>query len=132
MSFLAKLNLDGEEFNIIDFEYETNKNLDPSGQPSSKVRAGTLKLLIESNIKIDFFEWAISDTATKDGEIIFYKRDNISSLKKIEFKDAYCVSSKEKFNAEDNQPLRTLLFLSAKQLDIRGTKHLNTWPSKKQ
>ncbi len=130
MSFLAKLNLDGEEFNIIDFEYETHQNLDPSGQVSSKVRAGTMRILLESNIKVDFYEWAISETATKDGEIIFYKRDNISSLKKIEFKDAYCVSSKEKFNAEDNKPLRTMLFLSAREMSIRGTTHTNNWPSK--
>lgn len=130
MSFLAKLMLDGEEFNIIDFEYETSKNSDSNGMPSSRVRAGKMKILIESNIKIDFFDWAISNTATKDGEIVFYKRDNISSLKKIEFIEAYCIYSMEKFNSEDNQPLRTLIVLSAKEMTIRGTTHKNNWPSR--
>jgi len=130
MSFLAKLMLDGEEFNIIDFEYETHKNSDSNGMPSSKVQAGKMRLVIESNIKIDFYDWATSNTATKDGEIIFYKRDNISSLKTIEFKKAYCLHSKEKFNGEDSKPLRTVLLISAKEMTIRGTTHVNNWPSR--
>jgi len=129
MSFLAKLKIDGEEFNIIDFEYETYKNSDANGMPSSNVQAGKMQILIESNIKIDFYDWAISKTATKNGEITFYKRDNLSSLKKIEFKRAYCLISKEKFNAEDNKPLRTLLVISAQEMTIRGTTHTNIWPN---
>jgi hypothetical protein len=130
MSFLAKLNLDGVEFNIIDFEYDTQKNRDANGNPASSVKAGTLRILIESNTKVDFFDWAVSDTATKDGEIVLYKRDSMSSLKKVAFTGAYCISSREKFSAEDNKPMRTFLFLSAKKLSVKEVPHDNNWASK--
>ncbi len=130
MSFLAKLNIDGEDFNILECDFGIKQNADESGRPSSKPKGGQIYLLIESNIKLDFFEWATSGSATKNGEIVFYRRDNISSLKKVEFKDAYCLEYKERFNAVDSQPLQIVLMLSAKELVMRGTTFQNNWPMK--
>ncbi|WP_340199089.1 type VI secretion system tube protein TssD [Ascidiimonas sp. W6] len=130
MSFLAKLSLDGEEFNILECSFGIDQNADESGRPSAKPKGGQIELLVESTVKIDFFEWASSRSATKSGEIIFFRRDNISSLKKLEFKEAYCLKYREVFNAVDSQPLRILLVLSAKELVMRGTTFSNNWPLK--
>jgi len=121
MSFLAKLSIDGEDFNILECDFAINQNSDETGRPSAKPKGGQITVLIESNIKIDFFEWASSGSATKSGEIVFYRRDNISSLKKLEFKEAYCLEYRERFNSVDSQPLQILLKLSAKELAMRGT-----------
>jgi len=128
MSFLAKLNLDGEEFVVLDCEYGVIQNSDDNGMPSSKPRAGRIKLLIESTVRIDFFEWAISNNATKNGEIIFFKQDNISSFKTIEFSEAYCLEFRERFHADDSQPLQIHMVISAKEMSIRGTTFANNWP----
>ncbi|MBL3656761.1 type VI secretion system tube protein TssD, partial [Fulvivirga sediminis] len=90
MSFLAKLTLDDEEFNILECDFGLKQSTDETGRPSAKPRGGLVQLVIESNVKIDFFEWISSGTATKSGEITFFRRDNVSSLKKLAFKEAYC------------------------------------------
>jgi len=130
MSFLAKLSIDGEEFNILRCDFGIKQNSDETGRPSAKPKGGQINLLIESNIKIDFFEWASSGSATKSGEIVYYRRDNVSSLKKLEFREAYCLEYKECFDAIDSQPLQILLTLSAKELVMRGSTFENNWPLK--
>ena len=128
MSFLAKLNIDGEEFVVLDCEYGITQGSNENGMPSNKIRGGKIRVLIESTIKIDFMEWAITNNATKNGEIVFFKRDNVSSFKTLEFTEAYCLELHEKFNAEDGQPLQTSLLISAKEITIRGTTLTNNWP----
>ncbi len=131
MSFLAKLMLDGEEFNVISCRHKTTQGTNENGMPSSKIRGGKISILVESNMKIDFYEWATSSSATKNGEIIFFKRDNISSLKTLEFVDAYCVEHIESFDAVNDQPLTIEMVLSAREITIRGTSHSNNWPSRR-
>ena len=128
MSFLAKLNLDGEEFVVLDCEYGITQGSNENGLPSNKIRGGKIRLLIESTIKVDFLEWAITNNATKNGEITFFKRDNVSSFKTLEFREAFCLELFEKFNSEDGQPLQTSLLISAKEITIRGTTLTNNWP----
>lgn len=130
MSFLAKLNLDGEEFVVLKCHFKVNQATDHNGMPSSQPVGGKIQLVIESNVKLDFFDWSISSNATKDGEIVFYKRDNISSLKSVQFKEAYCTEYIEDFDAVDSQPLRTTITISAREVTMRGTTLNNNWPSK--
>jgi hypothetical protein len=128
MSFLAKLNIDGEEFNILECDFGIEQNSDETGRPSAKPIGGQIEILIESTVKIDFFEWASSGLGIKNGEIIFYRRDNTSSLKKLKFKDAYCLKYRERFNAVNTEPLKIYLVISAKEMVMRGTRFTNNWP----
>ena len=130
MSFLAKLNLDGEELNILDCSFTFRQDTDYTGRPCAKPQGGQIKLLIESTAKTDFLEWMISPSVTKKGEITFYRRDNMSSLKKAEFTDAYCIEYSEHFNAENSTPLQIHLVLSAKEISVKGTTYRNNWPAK--
>ncbi len=130
MSFLAKINLDGEELNILDCSFTFRQDTDSTGRPVEKPKGGRIRLLVESTAKTDFLEWAISPTTTKKGEITFYKRDNMSSLKKVNFKGAYCIEYTEHFNAINSQPLQIHLVLSAQEISIKGTTFTNQWPSK--
>lgn len=130
MSFLAKLNLEGEDLNILDCNIAFTQETDYTGRPCSKPRGGQIRLLIESTAKTDYLEWMISSTLTKKGEIVFFKRDNMSSLKTIKFSEAHCVEYTEHFNATDSQPLQIHLLLSAKEISVKGTTFKNNWPAK--
>ncbi|TPN81235.1 type VI secretion system tube protein TssD [Aquimarina algicola] len=130
MSFLSKLHIDGEEFNVLEFEFSVEQSVDESNRPCARPKGGVIEMLIESNTKVDFFEWSKSSSATKDGRIEFYRRDNISSLKKLQFNEAYCIKYTEKFNSIDNEPLKIFLKISAKELTMRGTTLTNNWPLK--
>ncbi|MFD0862843.1 type VI secretion system tube protein TssD [Sungkyunkwania multivorans] len=130
MSFLAKLSIDGEELNILDCSFTFQQDVDYTNRPSAKPRGGQISVLIESNAKTDLLDWMISPTQTKSGEIVFYRRDNMSSLKKLEFADAYCVEYTERFNSVDSSPLQIHMVLSAKEIKVKGTTFVNNWPSK--
>jgi len=130
MSFAAKLTIENEEMNILDCSFEFNQESDYNGRPSEKPRGGKIQLLIESTSKTNFLEWMVSTDMTKTGFINFYKRENMSSLKKLEFKDAYCLHYKEHFNAENSQSFQTSLIISAKKISLRGTEFENNWPTK--
>jgi len=130
MSFLSKFNIDDEEMNILECSFAFEQGADYTGRPSQKPRGGQIELLIESTNKTDYLEWMISPSMTKSGSIVFYKRDSLSSLKTVEFTDAYCLKYVERFNANDAQPLKTKIVISAKVITVRGTKFENNWPEK--
>ena len=132
MSFLAKLNLDEEEFNVLDCEFEASRGSDPNGQPNGIIRMGAIKVLLEYDPKVHFFRWLTTKTMVKNGELTFFKRNNISSLEKVEFKNAHCLYIKKKFNSEDNRPLRIALSLSAEEITVRGVTHANDWTGSKE
>ncbi|GAA3515790.1 hypothetical protein GCM10022393_32210 [Aquimarina addita] len=130
MSFLAKLDLDGEEINILDCSFTFRQDTDYTGRPCAKPQGGQISLLIESTSKTDFLEWMISPSIVKKGIITFFRRDNMSSLKNVEFSEAYCIEYSEHFNADSDKPLQIHLLLSAKEISVKGTTFINNWPSK--
>lgn len=129
MSFLSKLNLEGNEMNVLDCTFEFTQGADYNGRPAENPRGGQIKILIESTGSVDFLDWMVSSNMTKSGSITFFKRENMASLKKIEFKDAYCLNYKERFNAENSQPMQTQLLISAKEVKVKGTTFKNNWPA---
>ncbi|AUS07035.1 MULTISPECIES: type VI secretion system tube protein TssD [Pseudotamlana] len=130
MSFLSKLSIEGDEMNVLDCAFEFSQQADYNGRPAENPRGGQIQLLVESTSKTDFMDWAISPEMVKNGTITFYKRENMASLKKIEFKNAYCLRYHEHFNAHDTEPMQTLLMISAHEITIKGTTFSNNWPIK--
>ena len=130
MSFLSKLTIDDESMNVLKCSFSFEQAADNTGRPSQRPKGGQISILIESTNKTDFLEWMISPNMVKSGEIIFYKRDNLSSLKTIIFKDAYCLKYVEDFDAVSDEPLQTSLVISAKELTVKDTTFRNNWPNK--
>jgi len=130
MSFLAKLNIDDASVTLLDCSFNINQGADYSGKPSRRSQGGQITINIEGSKKIDFLEWIVSEKTIKEGEIIFYKRDSLSTLKKIKFKDAYCLNYKETFDADNGQPLKIIVVLSAKSIGVDDAKYDNLWFSK--
>ncbi|MDX1270539.1 type VI secretion system tube protein TssD [Bizionia paragorgiae] len=130
MSFLSKLTIDDESMNVLKCSFSFEQGADNTGRPSQRPKGGQISILIESTNKTDFLEWMISPNMVKSGEIIFYKRDNLSSLKTIIFKDAYCLKYLEDFDAVSDEPLQTSLVISAKELTVKDTTFRNNWPNK--
>lgn len=130
MSFLSKITIDDETMNVLKCSFSFEQGADSTGRPSQKPRGGQISVLIESTNKTDFLEWMISPNMTKNGEIVFFKRDNMSSLKTIRFTEAYCLSYNEDFDAVSSDPLKTQIVISAKEISVRDTTFTNNWPSR--
>ena len=83
MSFLAKLHLDGQTYTILQCDYAFDQPMDDTGKPSGKPRGGQISLTIESQGRQDLHLWMNEPEQTKDGALIFYKRDGMSQLQKV-------------------------------------------------
>ena len=129
MSFLSKLKIEGDEMNVLDCSFEFIQESDYNGRPSENPRGGKVSLCIESTAKTDFLDWMISPNMTKSGVINFFKRENMASLKKVEFTNAYCLYYKEHFSATSDEPLKTTLIISANEISVKGTEFKNNWPT---
>lgn len=127
MSFLAKLKIDGEEYNLLNSSFQFQQNLDHNNKPSGAPRGGTINIVIESQGKTNFFSWMIDHKQAKDGTITFYKRDAMSRLYHLKFTKAFCVHYKEEFDAHDAQPLKIEMTITAKKIEIEGKTFENQW-----
>lgn len=128
MSFIAKLNVDGKESNVLDCQFEFSQDIDAIGKPSSIPKGGKVEITVESDGSTDLFDWMISPTQTKNGNITFSRRDNMRKLKVLKFTDAHCVSYKEKFSHNGEFPMQVSITISTKVLALNDSDFKNNWP----
>jgi hypothetical protein len=127
MSFLAKLELDNEVYNVLEFEVIFTQSVNNNGKPVNKAKGGQVKLMVESTRTDVFSDWMVSQTQTKDGKIIFYRRDAMSTMKNVVFKKGYCISYKEKFSSQGVAPMTTEILISSSEVKIGNTLFDNNW-----
>ncbi len=128
MSFLAKLKINNVEYNVLSLKWDIEQNFDDTGLPVERTQAGQIKVTYESTKDTEIISWALSNRGLKNGELILYNRDSVSTFRKIEFKDAYCVNFSEQFDNINNEPLLSEILISARELTIKDAKHVNNWP----
>ena len=129
MSFLAKLQIDGEEFNVLDFNIQFKQEVDSANKPTGNTKGGIFKISIEANQNTSFLSWMLSGDLTKDGKIVFYRRDALSKMKELKFEKTYCISYDEQFTSTTEFPMRITLELSSKDLVFGDAKFSNKWIS---
>ena len=127
MSFKVKLELDGKTYNVLACKYELSQSRDRTGLPEGMPTGGEIYLRLESTGEPDFFKWIRDNNETKDGKIIYYRRDAMSKLQELVFKKAFCVNFIEDFNANSTEPLQIELIISAQQLIIGGVSFEKQW-----
>jgi hypothetical protein len=127
MSFLAKLELDDKTYNILECKYSFNQQIDNTGKPQGMPQGGEISIRIESTGNPDLLGWMLDHNKTKDGKIIFYRRDAMSKLQVLTFKKAYCINFMEYFNSSNNDPLQIEFQLIAKTFEVNGATHEKKW-----
>ncbi|WP_125718786.1 type VI secretion system tube protein TssD [Flavobacterium ustbae] len=127
MSFLAKLELDNEKFNVLEFDITFNQGTDNNGKPANKTKGGQIRLVVESTSTDLFSDWMVSQTSIKDGKIVFYRRDAMSTMKNVSFKKAYCISFHKSFRSEGTIPMRTEILITSNEIKIGNTVFENNW-----
>ncbi|MEG0850700.1 MAG: type VI secretion system tube protein TssD [Flavobacterium sp.] len=127
MSFLAKLELDNEVFNVLEFDVTFNQSVDNNGKPANKVKGGQVRIVVESTHTDLFSDWMVSHTITKDGKVIFYRRDAMSTMKNVIFKKAYCISFQKCFRSEGTVPMTTEILITSNEIKVGNTLFENNW-----
>ena len=127
MSFLAKLELDDKTYNVLECEYDFTQNIDETGKPKGMPYGGEISIRVESTGTPELLNWMLDHNQTKDGKIIFYRRDAMSKLQEVLFKKAFCIKYKEQFDAQGTEPLQIEIRLIAQGFDVGGVAHNKMW-----
>lgn len=128
MSFIAKMKVDGDEVNVLHCNFRFSQMTDSTGKPTAIPQGGAVTVVVESNGSTDLFDWMISPTQTKSGTITFYRRDNLSKLKTLEFADAHCVDYSETYDHNTDTPMQVQVTFSAKEVKLNQSQFKNNWP----
>jgi len=127
MSFLAKLEIDNQIFNVLKFDITLEQGINNNGKPSNKTKGGQIKLIVETTQTDLFSDWMVSHTSVKDGKIIFYRRDAMSTMKNVTFENAYCIYLRKKFCSEGISPMTTKILITSNKIKIGNTLFENNW-----
>ena len=128
MSFLAKLVLDSNEYNVVTVDYEISQPIGRRNMPNDEPHLGLINITVESSNKSELFAWAMAARTTKNGSIVFYRRDAQSSMKTLNFSDTFCIRFKEIFEADGSVPMRMELTLAPRVIECQGVTREEFWP----
>ncbi|WP_055446366.1 type VI secretion system tube protein TssD [Lacinutrix mariniflava] len=127
MAFKAKLNVGGQEYNVLNCSYELYQETDSTGRPSSITRGGKIKLTVESTADVSLSDWMFNNFERRDGSIKFIKRDSDSTSKELKFTEGYMVKYHENFDATGKNPMSEAFVISAKSIAMGNGEHVNEW-----
>lgn len=129
MAFHAELILDGQKFKVLSCEYQFEQDIDEfHHKPDTKPMGGTMSITIEAQSGDGIIlSWMLSNTMTKNGNVLFYKDNSKTVIKTVLFSTAYCIQYTERFEHDDEENLRVSFTITAKNISINGITHKNTW-----
>lgn len=124
----ATVSIRGREIDILFSHIEFSRKTDNKGRPLTSVIGGRLTFSIEATKDTEILEAMVnSQFKPVSGKIIFYKTDDHSIFRTIEFRCAYIVFYKEVFNVDKKRPLFTTITLSADSLIVGNAFLTNSW-----
>lgn len=128
MAFKCRLNFNGKEFNVLNFDISFDRPVDHFRRPSGLVRGCRIGFTIEASENNDFFTWFMSQFTTKDGTFIFFQRDSEQKLRDIEFKRAYIITYNENFSSDSANPYVINMEISCDEIRILQATMDSFWP----
>ncbi|MDY8138339.1 type VI secretion system tube protein TssD [Aquimarina sp. 2201CG5-10] len=128
MSFNATLEIDGKNFTVLSFNYQTKQEVDVTGRPSSVNRAGMATFTLELSKDADLFSsWAFDSYLMKTVTVKYEKRDTKATQRTITFDHAYLVKFSENFESTGSIPATITCTISAQKLTAEADVHENNW-----
>lgn len=120
----AVMQFAGNTYNLSQFSISFSQSIDKKGEPQAEVRGGKVLLVLSQVPDNALLQWASSQWARKDGEVIFRNETGTPPLRII-FKGAYCTHLETV--AEANSGGFTTIEISSPQIDMNGYVHENDW-----
>jgi hypothetical protein len=97
-SFTGTLEIDSKKYEVVNFNYSVNRDLDFQGRPTSRLKNSILTIeVVVPEGDILFFQWLIRNEI-KTGTVHFDKIDQESKFNGIKFEDAFCVYYSHSFS----------------------------------
>ncbi|WP_075603021.1 type VI secretion system tube protein TssD [Saccharicrinis aurantiacus] len=120
----AWLIIDGQEFELSQFNISFGQSIDPKGEPQNKVRGGQINASITQVVPSNIYDWAMK-SMMKEGEVIF-KIESGSAPLKISFANAYCVGFNRSVDSTGGG-LSSVFTIAPEEITLNGISFDNHW-----
>lgn len=118
------LQLDGQDYELSQFNIVFSQSGDAKGEPQDAVRGGLMLMTLTQTLPDSMYAWAMKST-TKKG-VIDFRIESGSSPFKVEFENAFCLGFQRMINTEGGG-VTTALTVSPEELRINGMSFDNRW-----
>lgn len=115
--------LDGQEYEMSQFNISFDQLVDHKGQPQDETRGGRMLIGLTQTLPDSIYRWAMTSTP-KNGEVVFRSKTTNAPLR-IEFMNAYCVNFERLINAGTG--VCSELLISPDEIVINGISFDNHW-----
>jgi hypothetical protein len=121
---IAKFTLDGDTYEVEQFNVRFHQPTDFKGQPQHEIMGGQLILVLPQAADNVLYDWAKRSSKLKSGEIAF-ETEMSSPVLKVLFTNAYCVKLTREIDAYAGT--KTTLVIAPETVDVNGINHENHW-----
>lgn len=115
--------LDGQEYEMSQFNISFGQSVDYKGQPQSEVRGGRILVGLTQTVPDSIYRWAMT-SAPKDGEVVFRSKTTNAPLR-VEFANAYCVNFERSISQYDG--IASRISISPDEILLNGISFDNHW-----
>ena len=127
-AFRVTVQIRNKEIDILYSHIEFSRKTDAKGRPVTTVIGGRVTFSIESTQDTDILEIMVNGQFKPiSGRFTFYKIEDNSVFRIIEFRCAYIVFYKEVFNVDKRRQLFTTIPLSSDVLVVGNAFLTNSW-----
>lgn len=128
-TFVAYLKIGAFSAQLNYIYLDINQVVDSLGRPASLTRGG--KITVEFNSTDDYIiaEWMVDPSKRLDGSVVYMNLNERSTLKEINFSNAYCIDFHERFDGTNNSSrMVTIITISPEKINVGGIELDNKWP----
>lgn len=119
----ACLIIDGQEYEMSQFNISFGQSVDYKGQPQDEIRGGRMLVGLTQILPDSLYRWAMS-SVTKGGQIVFRSQTTESPLR-VEFMNAYCVGFERDIISDKG--IISKLIISPDDILMNGISFDNHW-----
>lgn len=129
MSFKAVLKIAGQSIDIDYLDLDINQAVDARSRPASLARGGIMTVEFDTPSDNDMItDWMANPVKQLDGSIIFKNQNQDSTMKTINFYNAYCINFIERFDGTmASSNMKTTITISPERINIGGVELDNKW-----
>lgn len=120
MSIIAKLHVEDQQFNILNYQVSFNQTCGVLGVPTAMPLGGLFEITLESSRNNLFFEWTTQPTKLRQATIVQTSVRMDGRSRTFELIDVFCIQNKLHFNAVNSRPMTECILLSPAILKLDG------------
>lgn len=128
MAFRAKLNFEGQDYDVLECNYSFRRDVDLKGRPSSNVYGGNIYLEIESTEDTKIVAQMVNQFKPCSGTIVFNKGDEEAKMKEVSWENGYVIKYTEALDVIGREPMKIDFVISAEKIKVEGTEVDQKWP----